>query len=105
MQSALHLDPLPAPSGERNARTRRLGLLFGAPDTVTPKGSLPLEYLFAVGGSARASRALFGALAEHRFRSARAPTGAAEAAALPDAQHIRVRVRLDCMDAAKTEAT
>src|SRR5207247_9180869 len=35
------------------------------------------------GGSARASRVVFGALAEHSFRSARAPTGAAEAAALP----------------------
>src|SRR6266516_910207 len=42
------------------------------------------------GGSARASRAVFGALAEHAFRSARAPTGAAEAAALPDAKHIRM---------------
>src|SRR6266516_3546771 len=40
------------------------------------------------GGSARASRAVFGALAEHAFRSARAPSGAAEAAALPDAKHI-----------------
>jgi hypothetical protein len=40
------------------------------------------------GGSARASRAVFGALAEHTFRSARAPTGAAEAAALPDAKHV-----------------
>ena len=38
--------------------------------------------------TARASRAVFGALAEHTFRSARAPTGAAEAAALPDAKHI-----------------
>jgi hypothetical protein len=38
-------------------------------------------------GSARASRAVFGALAKHTFRSARAPTGAAEAAALPDAIH------------------
>ena len=47
-------------------------------------------YLFAVGGSARASRAMFGALAEHTFRSARAPTGAAEAAALPEAKHIRI---------------
>jgi hypothetical protein len=40
---------LPARSGERKARTRRLGLLFGAPDTVTPKGfPLPLEYVFSV---------------------------------------------------------
>src|SRR6266508_5128897 len=39
--------------------------------------------------STRASpHAVFGALAEHTFRSARAPTGAAEAAALPDAKHI-----------------
>ena len=39
--------------------------------------------------STRASpHAVFGALAEHTFRSARAPTGAAEAAALPDGKHI-----------------
>jgi hypothetical protein len=36
------------PSGERKARTRRLGLLFGDPDTMTPKGSpLPLECVFS----------------------------------------------------------
>ncbi len=39
-------------------------------------------------GIARASRVVFGALAEHTFRSARAPTGAAEAAALPDGKHV-----------------
>src|SRR5205823_537791 len=38
------------------------------------------------GGSARASRAVSGALAEHTVQSARAPTGAAEAAAAPDAK-------------------
>src|SRR5207245_11446643 len=40
-------------------------------------------------GSARASRAVFGALAEHTHQSARAPTGAAEAAALPNAKKVQ----------------
>ena len=43
MQSAPHLDPLLAPSGERKARTRLLGLLCGDPDTMPPKVPLSLH--------------------------------------------------------------
>src|SRR6266498_1638260 len=50
-RSAPHLDPLPAPSGERRAGTRlsRIPVRFGDPDTVPPKVPLSLcKYVFSV---------------------------------------------------------
>src|SRR5919109_1157599 len=44
------------------------------------------QFFYATMGSRCARAAMFGALAEHTFRSAKTPTGAAEAAALPDAR-------------------
>ena len=70
----------------------RSHMVMGARNSdVVLESKFARPYLLTVGGThapRHASRAVFGALAEHKLRSARVPTGAAEAA-LPNGKHTR----------------